>query len=168
MRFQLRIFLAIIFVDLATTLNAANGIGIKFTNYYPVRRGLFSGSSKVLGKGGLLAGRLLRVFKAKTVLLKDADLIHADSRVGRLYEKAGGKARAEKDFKLTLPTNVRIVDADDDGPVKVGIVENYKVMLKYWSEPQEIENIGETTKYTIMMVKTADASTGRPVMIHYL
>ena len=169
MHFRLKIILAILTVDLAiVSAISTNDLGIKIADTRRAKRGVIDGSSKLLGKGGVLVARLLRVFKAKSVLLKDAELIHADSRLGRLYEKAGGKARAEKDFKLTLPTNVRLVDLDEDGPVKVGIVENYKVMLKYWSEPQEIENIDETTRYTIMMVKTADATTGRPVMIHYL
>ena len=168
MSFVLKLVFTILIVGFAVTVTFADDFRTKNVDIRHTKRGLIDGSSKLLGKGGVLAARLLRVFKAKRVLLKDAELIHADSRVGRLYEKAGGKGRAESDFASTLPKNVRLVDADEDGPVKVGMVENYKVMLKYWSEEQEIENIGRTTRYTIMMVKMGETSTGRPMMIHYL
>ena len=169
MHLRLLIFLVLVF-ELCVAFILADDLGIKVDNGRRTKRGLVDGSSKLLGKGGKFAARLLRVFKAHRVLLKDAELIHADSRVGRLYEKAGGRARAEKDFMLTFPTNIKVIDVDDDGPVKMGIVENYKVMLKYWTEEQEIENIGETTRYTIMMVKSSSTSRleGRPMMVHYL
>ena len=132
------------------------------------KRGLFDGSFKALGKAGKFAPLIWRVFKAKRVLLKDAKLIRKERGAG-VYTKAGGKERAEKDFSQTLVTNVKMIDTDE-GPARVGYIDNYEVVLRYWKNAVTVQDTEITTKYTIRIVKTSYVKefADVPMFVHYL
>ena len=133
-----------------------------------IKRGLIDDSAKLLRKAGKFAPLIWRIYKAKRVLLKDAKLIRKEKGAG-VYTKKGGKGRAENDFYLTFPTNVKIIDTDN-GPAKVGYIDNYEVVLRYWKTDVNIQDTDIATKYTIRIVKTSYAKefADIPVFVHYL
>ena len=133
-----------------------------------IKRGLFDGYIKVLGKAGKFAPLIWRVFKAKRVLLKDAKLVKKERGAG-VYTKEGGKGRAEKDFAQTLPTIVKMIDTDE-GAVRVGYIDNYEVALRYWKSDVNVHDTEITTKYTIRIVKISYTKefADVPLFVHYL
>ena len=134
-----------------------------------IKRAFFTGSLKALGKAGKVVPLSLLEYRAKRVLLKDANLVKEGRRAG-VYTKEGGKRRAEEDFAHTFPTNIKMIYTDE-GPAQVGYIDNYEVVLRYWRKNDvNIQDTDIPTKYTIRIVKTTYAIefVDIPLFVHYL
>ena len=88
-----------------------------------VKRGWVKDSAELLVKGGKYANTIWRYYKARRVLLKDANFVYSAYHL-KVYVKAGGKDRADNDFYLTLPD--KEMDSVD---TKLGVIGNRRILM---------------------------------------
>ena len=90
------------------------------------KRGVVKESADLLAKGGKYAILLWRYYKAKRVLLRDAEMI-GESYGSKLYVKFGDRGKALSDFYLTFPDKLKVKGTDPC--MKIGVIGNKQINI---------------------------------------